>query len=75
MDSEHIIQSSQLQNKDELRHQINQQLLKTNSQHNNSVKIFPNNLRKSVLKKIQDNNLTINKADKGNILTIENKNK
>ena len=29
----------------------------------------------NIIKKIKDNNLTVNKADKGNIITIENKDK
>ena len=74
MDSEHIIQCCQIKNKDEIRYQIYQQLIKTSTQNNNIKKKFSQPNYKNQFKKIQDNNLTINKVDKGNIITLDNKN-
>ena len=76
VDSEHIIQSSNIQKKNELRYQISHEIKKLNNKqfnHNNkihnpiSTKEFNN-----VIKKIQNNNLTVN-IDKGDIITIEDK--
>ena len=78
VDSEHIIQTNNIQNKNEIRYHINHEIKKLNNQykHNNKKpnSIIPVTEVNNIIKKIKNNNLTINKADKGNIVTIEDKN-
>ena len=45
----------------------------TNKDTLSNNKIENNKKFKEIIKKVKDNNLIINKAEKGNILTIENK--
>ena len=78
IESENIIQHRDTLNKQEIRVHINQQIKNninkklTNQKSNN---VFSNKTFQNVIKKVKDNNLTINNADKGNIITIENKDK
>ena len=77
VDSEHIIQSSDIPNKNDLRYQISHEITKSINKKQSNKKVDNNISTKqfsNIIKKIRDNNLTVNKADKGNILTIENKN-
>ena len=60
-----------------MRYLISHEITKSiNKQHSNkkSNNSIPKKQINNIIKKIQDKNLTVNKSDKGNILTIENKN-
>ena len=77
--SENIIHNSTIENKDEVRHLISREINKLTT-HNKTKQIKqpgPENFSKktflNTVKKIQDNNLIIDKADKGNIITINTK--
>ena len=78
VDSEHIIQSSNIQNKNELRYQISHEIKKLNNKqfnhHNKIHNAISTKEFNNIIQKIQNNNLTVNKADKGNIITIEDRN-
>ena len=79
MDSEHIIQSSDIQNENELKYQINQEIIKVNNNNKSHTKKQINNPisaknYKPIIRQIQGNDLTVNKAEKRNIITIEGKN-
>ena len=84
VDSENIIQNSNIEDKNSVKYEIKQSIEKyiksqnRNNTNNNTTKennsIFSPKVFNEVISKIKDNNLTINKADKGNIITIDNKN-
>ena len=76
MDSEHIIQSNNIPNKTDLRYQFSHEIKKTINNKQPYEKLHNNiSIKKlnHIISKIQQNNLTVNNADKGNIITIENK--
>ena len=75
IDAEYIIQNSSVQNKQELRYQINQKINNINKDNhqNLSTQEFSQKMFNTTLNKIKNHNLTVNKADKGNIITIESK--
>ena len=73
---EHIIQSSNNEDKNSIKFEIKQQLEKHIQNNNNQLgehKTFNHKTMRQVLQKVKDNNLTIGKADKGNIITIDSK--
>ena len=80
VETENIIQNNEkFQNKDAIRYQISRviekhihenKIYKNNRKTNQQI---PNNNIKNIIQKVINNNLTINKADKGNIIMIQDK--
>ena len=77
VETEYIIQNSNINDKNSVRYEIKQKLDKYigNSQKTQSKKRndFDYNTLKTALDKIKNHDLTVGKADKGNIITIESK--
>ena len=73
VESEHIIKTSGLPNKEGIKYHIHK-ILDINCQKHLNKNSKQNKNIKPLINKIKDNNLTINKADKCNVLTIQNKN-
>ena len=79
--TEGIIQHTELEDKDSTRFEIKKILDKYNNKNNNNINhkktnnhhSFSYKIFQQTVNKIKENKLTINKADKGNIITIENK--
>ena len=76
VETEYVIQNNKNTEQNHLRYQIKSEIKKhmvttkdtlSNNKHGNNINF------KKIIKKIKDNDLIINKADKGNVLTIENK--
>ena len=75
VETEHIIKTSEIQNKEALRYQIEKitdQYIQKNLQTINTCLNDNRRNLKMVVDKIKANNLTVSKADKGNVLTIQN---
>ena len=76
VETEHIIKTSDIKNKEALKYQIHKitdQYIQKNLHNKNTLQNQNNNKIKSVVNKIKTNNLTVSKADKGNVLTIQDK--
>ena len=74
IDTEYNIQNSSIPNKQEFRYQLMHQINKINREkhQNMETKVSSHRILIATINKIK-NHLTINKADKGNVFTIENK--
>ena len=75
VESEKIIQDNRNSKQNLIRHQV-ANIVQKHFETKHSTKNNNNNNKldfRNLLQKIKDNNLTVNKADKGNIITIENK--
>ena len=73
VETEHIIKTNDLQNKETVKYQI-QKIIDQQNMHNKNI--YHNEDRnkiKAVVNKIKSNNLTVSKADKDNVLTIQDK--
>ena len=79
VEAEHIIHTNEKLDKNEIRYQISQEIKKLKNQKISNNKTSDELIQvkqiKNIIKKIREKNLTVNIADKGNIITIENKDK
>ena len=76
VNTEYIIRGVELNNQIPLRYEAAKILFEPNIIPNNKIKkdVFSHQIIKNTIKKIQQNNLSVSRADKGNVLVIASKN-